>query len=517
MRIRQMFARMAIVADPTVRRGEAFAYRRPRVRTGCARECFAPTLRLASSLCALAALTLALLAPGAPAARAQGAFPSSPPPDLPARPVTLPAIETRTLPNGLKVVVAQSSRVPLVTLRLAIPAGSAADPKDAPGLAAAVASQLTAGTDKYTSLQLKEAAERLGGSISASANDDYTVVSTGALAENFRAITDLLADALLHPAFPESELAVYKSLTQQGLVVQRQNPAFLAQEQLAKALYGGHPYGTITTTAEAVNALAPAALRGFYDAHYVPEGAVLIVVGAIKPADAFDIVRAALGGWMGKLGAAASEPPAPTVPEGRTVYLVNRPGSVQSNILFGNVAIRRNDPDYYPLLVANAVLGAGASSRLFGDVRERLGYAYDVRSSAVPRLLAGDFTEAAQTRTAVTAPALAEMLKQEERIRTEPVSPTELAAAKALITGNFVLSLTSQSGLADRLLQMEVYHLPPDYVTKFKDRIDAVTAADVQRVAQKYMLPDRSAIVVVGDATQLRDALKQFGTVEEVH
>ncbi|HZP80154.1 MAG TPA: pitrilysin family protein [Chthonomonadaceae bacterium] len=461
-------------------------------------------------------LLYGLLAVCAPAFARQETAPAAPPPDLPARPYSLPRLETRTLPNGLKIVVAESHRIPMVTLRMAVQAGSVQEPQELPGLAAAVASQMTAGTARYTSLQLREAAENLGGAVSVSAGDDFATVSASALSEKAGALLALLADVLLHPTFPESELNIYKGLTLQQLVVQRQNPAFLANEQIAKRLYGAHAYGVVAPTPAAVNALTRDKLLAFYKAHYTPTGAVLIVVGDIQPAAVFQAVEKALGGWSGS-GAAPSAPPAFPTPEARHLYLVNRPGSVQSNILLGNLALKRDDPDYYALALANAILGgSGFNSRLFANVREKQGFAYDARSALAPRALAGDITASAQTRTDVTAPALTEMLKEVERIRTEPVGEAELQAVKNFVNGTFVLSLDLQSGLADRLLTQEAYHLPADYLTTFRDKINAVTVADVQRVAQKYLHPDKAAIVVVGDAAKLRDSLKAICPLTEV-
>jgi len=442
---------------------------------------------------------------------------ATPPPDLPARPFVLSKEQSKTLPNGLKIVVVESHSVPVVTMRLGVLAGSVLDPSDTPGLASAVASQMTEGTDKFNSLQLKEAVEGLGGDIDVSAGRDSTTVGASALAENFTRLTEILGDVLLHPAFPPEELATFKQLTLQSLVLQRQQPAFLASQQFNKVIYGQHPYGVSSTTPAAVQALTPEKLRAFYQAHYTPRGAVLVVVGDVKPAAAIAQLTKVLGSWAASTGASAT-PSYPTIPTitTRRIYLVNRPGSVQSNILIGNLAIKRGDPDLYPLTLANIIMGGGFNSRLFASVRERLGYAYDVSSSLDRNELAGDFVASAQTRTDVTAPALKEMLRLTEQMRTTPVTETELQEAKSLLKGNFVLGLVTQAGLSASLLSRELYRLPPDYLSSFRSRIDAVTVADVQRVAQKYFQGDRATIVVVGDADKLREPLKEIGEVEEV-
>jgi zinc protease len=452
----------------------------------------------------------------APRAQAQSGV-TTPPPDLPTRPFVLAKEQSKTLPNGLKIVVVESHTVPLVTLRLGLPAGSILDPPEAPGLATAVADLMTEGTDRFNSLQLQQTMDGLGGAVSVTAGKDSAIVGASALAENFNRLTEILADVLLHPTFPQEELATYKQLTLQSLVLQRQQPAFLASQEFNKVVYGAHPYGVSSTTAAAVQALTPEKLRAFYQTHYTPQGAVLVVVGDIKPAVAFAQLTKTLGAWtVGGTAAAAAAYPAPPTITAPRIYLVNRPGSVQSNILIGNLAIKRSDPDYYPLAVANVILGGGFGSRLFSNVRERLGYAYDVSSVLGRNTLAGDFTASAQTRTDVTAPALKEMLRLIAQMRVTPVTETELQEARSYLKGTFVLGLVTQAGLDASLLSRELYGLPPDYLSAFRAHIDAVTVADVQRVAQRYFDTDHAVIVVVGDAEKLREPLKEVGEVEEV-
>jgi zinc protease len=442
---------------------------------------------------------------------------TTPPADLPAHPFVLSKEQTRTLPNGLKIIVVESHTVPVVTLRLGLHAGSVLDPPNAPGLATAVASVMMEGTDKFNSLQLQEAVDGLGGTLTVTAGKDSATVGASALTENFARMTEIMADVLLHPAFPPDELATYKQLTLQALVLQRQQPTFLASQEFDKVVYGAHPYGVSSATPASVQALTPEKLRAFYQAHYTPRGAVLVVVGDIKPVVAFAQLTKALGSWTGSTGADAATP-YPVIPTitAQRIYLVNRPGSVQSNIVLGNLAIKRSDPDYYPLAVANIILGGGFSSRLFSNVRERLGYAYDVSSVLDRNALAGDFTASAQTRTDVTAPALKEMLRLTDQMRTAPVTETELREAKSFLEGTFVLGLVTQAGVSANLLNRDLYGLPPDYLSSFRSRIDAVTAADVQRVAQKYFGVDHATIVVVGDAEKLREPLKAVGEVEEI-
>ena len=473
------------------------------------------SLRL--GLCGLSILTC-LLSSNVDS-KAQG-FPSKPPEDLPYSQVVLPKRVVVTLKNGLKIVMVESHRTPLVTMELVVRAGSKYDPADSAGLASAVANQLTAGTESMSAFQFQVSAERAGGSVNASASPDTaTLIATG-LSANAKSLAGLLADALLRPKFPESELKNYKQLTTQGLIVQKQNPDFLANEQLNKVLFEGTAYGRASATPAEIQALTPDKLRLFHQLHYSPEGAFLIVVGDFKAKAMQAILEKQLDPW--KVIRGAAQPLPPVVPpkalsfNGKKIYLISRPGSVQSNILFGKTTLKRDDPAYYTLQVANHILGGSTSSRLFNSVREVKGYAYSVNSRLAANSLTGYFTAAAQTRTAVTTDALKEMIAQMQKMADRQPEEVELEAIKNNLAGNFVIGLTSQATTAAYLFNVEQYNLPDDWLDSFRDRIQSVRPIDVQRNAQSLLQTGNLDIVVVGDADKLRESLKTVGDVIEI-
>jgi zinc protease len=380
----------------------------------------------------------------------------------------------------------------------------------------ATAELMTEGAGSRTSEQVAREVETLGGKISSSANDDYAELSVSVVAENADRMLDLVSDVLLRPTFPENEVALYKRNRIQTLVVQRQDPAFLAGEQFDRIIYGAHHYGISAPTPSAVDALNREKLAEFHSSNFRPDNSVVVIVGDFDTGALEKKARELLSKWKAperemKSSQSRVEPPQAIA---RKVYLIDRPGSEQADFRIGTLAVKRSDPAYFPLLVANSILGAGTGSRLFLNIREQKGYAYDVYSSVSALLLAGDFFGGAQTRTEVTAQAIREMLAEFDRLRLVKVGPRELQNAKNYLNGLFSLSLSAQGGVAERLVLAHVLSLGKDYLESYRSRIESVTAEQVQEVARKYILSDRPVIVVVGDASKLSKDLKTIGPVQ---
>jgi predicted Zn-dependent peptidase len=320
---------------------------------------------------------------------------------------------------------------------------------------------------------------------------------------------------LLHPTFPESEVALYKRNRIQNLAVQRQDPAFLAGEQFDRIVFGSHPYGISAPTPASIDALDREKIAQFYTSNFGPGGSVAIIVGDFDAPRMEAKAREVLGRWetQKKVSTFIGPNRFPQATE-RRVYLVNRPGSEQADFRIGTLAIKRSSASYFPLLVANSILGAGTGSRLFLNIRERKGYAYDVYSSVGALREAGSFFGGAETRTEVTARAIREMLAEFDRLGAVKVGPRELQGAKNYLNGLFSLSLSTQGGVAERIMQTHMLDLGRDYLESYRSRIEAVTAEQVQEAARKYILRDHTAIVVVGDASKLEKELKTIGPVE---
>ncbi len=419
-----------------------------------------------------------------------------------------------TLTNGLKVVVFEDGRLPLASFRLAFYSGDAADPEDSVGVTSAAATLMTEGTENYSSKQLAETIERLGASLHVSSSDDFVIMASSSLSFYTEDMIELMAEVLMRPSFPESEVDLYRRNTVEHLKFQRSQSPFLAAEQVGRLAYGAHPYGRVSPTKEDVEKLTRDALTEFHKRTFVPQNAVLIAAGDLDRDELLRSLETHFGMWSGEHSADVPEPKTPTR-SGRTLAIVDRPGSAQSNIVIANRAIKRTDPDFFPVLVMNQILGAGASSRVFMNLREEKGYTYGAYTRFDSKLLAGTFEATAEVRTQVTGDSLKEFFHELNRIRTERVSDEELADAVSYLVGVFPLRAETQEGRMNLIVNQQLYRLPDDYLETYRDNIAAVTADDVKRVAEKYIRPDQAAIVIVGDGGEiLRQAGEYADSVE---
>jgi len=420
-----------------------------------------------------------------------------------------------TLENGLRLVIFEHDRLPLVSYRLAFHSGDIHDPADSTGLTSAVTSMLTEGTAEYTSLQLAEKTERLGASISASSSDDFTIVAASSLSLYSSEILHLMAEVVLRPVFPEGELDLYRRNTIENLRFQRSQPSFLAGEQAARLIYCNHPYSKVSPKAADVEKLTRESLLNFHAARFIPDNAIFIVVGDVKRDDIVAEVGELFGDWQSgaEMSADFANPPVRT---SRSLTIVDRPGSAQANIVLTNLGIKRSDPDYFPLLVMNQILGAGASSRIFMNLREEKGYTYGAYTRLECKKHAGEFEATAEVRTAVTGDSLKEFFFELQRIRDDKVADTELEDAKNFLTGVFPIRAETQEGLTNLIVNQHLYGLPADYLQTYRDHIDAVTVDDVLRVAQKHVRPDEVAIVIVGDAADVLPQAVEYSSNVEI-
>lgn len=440
-------------------------------------------------------------------------FRSQPPAPLPPRPITIPAAHETVLPNGLTIVVVEDNRLPLVSYRLAFRVGGAFDPPDLPGLTDLLAGLLPEGTESRTSREIADEVARMGASISAGANSDYTIVAASALNFFNDQILDLMAEIVLQPSFPENEVELAKQNTKESLRQQRAQPSFLASEMVSRVMYGEHPYSVVAPTPESIDRTSRDEFVRFHREKFVPNSAVFIVVGDVKHEEIVKRIESLFSTW--ERGAdLVTNFPAPPVRTKRTAYLVDRRGSAQSNIVIANSGILRTSPDYFPMLLMHTVLGANASSRLFMNLREEKGYTYGAYTNLDARRTAGTFRATAEVRTPVTGDSLKEFFYELNRIGAEPVSAKEINDAKSYLTGVFPIRLETQEGLTDQLVQIKMLNLPDNYLQQYRDRVQAVTSADIQRVAAKYIKPDEAAVIIVGDGLKVLDQIKPY--VEDI-
>jgi zinc protease len=436
-------------------------------------------------------------------------FRSQAPPPLQPHSITIPAPREIVLPNGLTVVVVEDSRLPLVSYRLAFRVGGAFDPPGLPGLTDLLAGLLPEGTASKTSREIAEEVARMGASLSAGANSDYTIVAASALSLFNDRILELMADVVLNPSFPENEVELAKQNTKESLRQQRAQPSFLASEMVSRVMFGDHPYSIVAPTPESIDRSSRDEFVSFHRRKLVPNSAVFIIVGDVRYGDVLRQLESLFSTWE-RGEELVTDFPAPPIRTKRTAYVVDRHGSAQSNIIIANSGITRTNPDYFPMLLMHTVLGANASSRLFMNLREEKGYTYGAYSNLDARRTAGTFRATAEVRTPVTGDSLKEFFYELNRIRNERVSDKEISDAKAYLTGVFPIRLETQEGLTDQLVQIKMLRLPDDYLQMYRDRVQAVTVEEIQRVAQKYVKPDEAALIVVGDGSAVLDQIRPY-------
>src|SRR5713226_8596329 len=444
------------------------------------------------------------------------AFRRQMPPPLGLRPLNLPEPFETTLRNGLEGVIVEDRRLPLVSFRLAFRSGDANDPASLPGLSDIMTHLLTEGTATRSSRQIAEQVERLGATLTAGSSSDFTTVAASALSIYADEILELLADVTLRSSFPQNEIDLARENTKQLLIQQRAQPTFLVSERMSRVIFGEHPYARISPTPDSLDAMTREEMLRFRQVTMVPNNAVMLVVGDVDREVALARVNEHFGNWASRILPDLNFPPPPN-PEARAAYLVDRPGSAQSNIVIANLGITRTSPDYFPMLLMHTILGAYASSRLFMNLREEKGYTYGAYSNLDARRLLGTFRVSAEVRTGVTGVSLHEFFLELERIRDEVVSDDEIANAKSYLTGVFPIRIETQDGLIDQLVSINMFDLPDDYLHIYRDRINAVTADELQQVAQRHVMPDRAAIVVVGDAAEIREQVQPYSQVIELY
>ena len=431
--------------------------------------------------------------------------------------VTLPKAREATLKNGLHVVLLQSTnKLPIFSMEMVVMSGGLSDPADMRGLASITALQLREGTAKHKSREMAEALDTIGATLTANSGVSSTTsnVSASGLTDNLDQILDLFAEVIRTPTFPADELERYKSRTLASLPLLRGQPQFLAQERLSQAIYGTHPASLVLTPSETLKKITSADLARFHAQNYVPNNATLFIAGDVTLKEVLPRLEKVFGDWQGGKVTPVTIPAVPAQAETK-IHLINRPGSVQTVFQIGSLGIERTDPDYVALAVMNRILGVGPSSRLFLNIREDKGYTYSVGSNVPSGKYRGTFTAQSPVRTEVTEGTIREFMNEFKRIRDEKVSDTELENAKHAIIGAFALTLENPTGRLNNIITQKLYSLPANYWDTYPAKVEAITAADVQRVAMKYVDINHMQIVAVGDASKTRAVLAKFGSVQE--
>jgi len=468
------------------------------------------------SLTLTLALGLALVA--APALTAQQGPDRTKAPALgPAPSLKLPPIVKRTLSNGLPVWIVEMHKVPLVDVTLVVKSGSASDPIAKYGLANLTADMLDEGAGTKTALDIADAIAFLGGSLRTGSDWDSSTVNLHLPVSKLDDGLGLMSDVALRPTMLATEFERMRKTRLTSILQGRDNASTLAAMAFSKALYSGnHRYGAPAGGTEtSVTEFNVADLKAFHAKVFQPANAQLIVVGDITAASIMPRLEKQFGLWKNTAPVAKVTLPAAQPAGPRTVYLVNKAGAAQSQIRIGLVGVARSTPDFFTLDVVNTVLGGSFTSRLNQNLREVHGYAYGASSAFSMRQAAGPFQAAAGVQTDKTTEALKEFFKELDAIR-EPISAGELARGKNYQALGYPRSFETLSGMAGELVSMAVYGLPETFFNEYVPKVQSVTAAQAQAAAQKYIQPDRFAIVVVGDLSKIEKSIRDanFATVK---
>ncbi len=407
--------------------------------------------------------------------------------------------EREILSNGMVLLHSEKRTLPIVKITLGVHAGQTEETEELAGLSSLTASLLSEGTSSRTADELNEAIEFVGGSLSAEGGGEYATISLSVLSKDLPLGFELLSDILMHPTFPESEVVRKKAQFKSSIARQKEDPGSIAGKTFARELYGNHPLAWPPEgTEESLDRINRSDIVEFHDRYYRPNRAWMAVVGDVDRDEVVALVDRFMKDW--KPGEPAQEKPYTlSLPDARKIVRIDKK-ITQANIILGHPGIHRSHPDYYAVLVMNYILGGGGfASRLMDTVRDDMGLAYDIHSSFAPNKTTGAFEVVFQTKNESAATAVGQVLKEMERIQTEPVTDQELADAKAYITGSLPLRMDSNAKMAGLLASVEYFGLGMNYLEDYLDAVNRVTTQDVLRVAQEYLHPDRFILVVVGD------------------
>jgi predicted Zn-dependent peptidase len=471
-------------------------------------------LRPLSKRAAAAALSAFLLAPTGLLAQGGGATPpaehETPPPAAAPKDFKLPATHEFTLANGMRVTLVPYGRLPLATISLVLRTGSIDEGPEQVWMSKLMGDFLQQGTPSHSAAAVAQSVAGMGGDLTVAAGDDQTTIGGTVLGDSAAALTRLVAGLVEHPSFPESEFPRLKNDRLRALAIARTRPQTIAQERFAAQIYPDHPYGRLLPTEGALTGYTAAQVRDFYARNVGAARAHLYVVGRFNTDDVERAAREAFGDW------AAGSPPTVNVPAPRaerTVTLIDRPGAVQSTIALGLPVPDPSQPDWIALDVTNALLGGSFGSRITSNIREQKGYTYSPFSAVSAHYRSAVWSEGADVTTNVTGASLKEIFSEIDRLRSEAPSPGEVRGIQNYLTGTFVLRNSTQAGLAAQFRFVDLHGLGDDYLTTYVRRVYAVTPADVQRISQQYLDPNKMAIVVAGDKKTVADQVAPYGKI----
>jgi zinc protease len=458
-------------------------------------------------------LTVLTILTSAISAFAIGGTETPPPPAAPAEPHFAQPQETK-LDNGLRVIVASRPGLPLVAAQVVIPIGAEADPSDLAGTASMTGTLLTKGTESMSAPQIAEAIESLGGDISSGSGWDASSASLLIMSNKLDTGLTILADVVLHPAFKEEEIERVRKQRLDGLRVAMQQPGSVSGYVAERVVFGAGEYGHAAAgTIESIQKMRRDDIVGFYTRHYAPRNAALVMVGDITLDRAKEYAQKFFGSWKG-----TTEPTNDTSSGADWKphnVVVDMPQAGQASVGVAKPAIKRDSPDYYAGLVANAALGNGFISRLNREIRIKRGLSYGAHSSLDARRDVGPFTASAQTKNESAAEVAKLLIGEMKRLVDEPVQGEELKSRQAVLTGSYARSLETNEGFAEKLVTLAAYGLPLEKINQFIPKVNGVTSEEVTGFARNHF--STPSLIVAGKAPAFLDALKKdFGDVKVI-
>jgi len=430
-----------------------------------------------------------------------------PPAGGPPKPFTVPANETYSLANGMKVTLVPYGNLPKVALSLVVRTGNLNEPADMPGLADIAGKLMKEGTTSKSSQQIAEESARMGGALDISVGMDESDISTDVLGEFAPKAAALLADVAQHPLFPESELPRLKNDAQRQLSISKSVPQSIALEKFRKILYGDHPYGTVFPTQESIEKTTVAEIKKYYGGNFAAARTHLYVAGKFDTAEVKKAIEASFGGWAKGAKSASN---VPKIKAQHVLDVTDRPGAAQSTLLVGLPVPDATSPDAIALGVTNALLGGSFGSRITSNIREQKGYTYSPRSELSRRYHDAYWAESADVTTQFTGPSLKEIFAEIDKLGKEAPSAAELKGIQTYLSGLFVIQNSSRGALINQLRFVDLQGLGEDYLKTYVQNVNAITPADVQRITAEYIKPDQMTMVVVGDKSKITEQLAPF-------
>lgn len=440
---------------------------------------------------------------------------SKPPVPKPPKDVQFPDYFDTTLANGINLLLIENYKVPNVTIRLVFKEAGSYYDGDKYGISSLTSELLTKGTRTRSALQIADDIDFYGASISSGSDWDGSYVSLSVLKKHLDKVIDVLSDVVLNPVFSQEELDRAREQRISGIIQGKDDAGTLTDRMFNKVVFDNKPYAFPQEgTEESIRNMTRDDVVKFYGKHYCPGKLVLAFVGAISKDEAISIVNEHFSSWQ---KACTEQQAITTLPTGyspNTIYVVDKPGAVQSNFRIGHAGIERNNPDFIAVSVMNTILGGYFGSRINLNLREKHGFTYGARSGFNPRIYPGDFSVDADVRNEVTDTSVKLVKEELERIVTAEVTDEELQTVKNYLTGIFPLQLETPNSVATRVINLKLYNLPKNYYSTYISNINKLTKEDILRAAKKYIHPDNLFIVISGNSTAIKEKLSALGKVE---